>query len=1028
MASLRDITEELDFYFLAGADYGVLTPEVIAERGAVEIKYGNSETSSRTPLADAEHTLGPEDSNHTCNVCSSRECQGHEGYILFPETESGQRAMIYNSMYFPRIKKLFSIMCMSCCKLALDENSPWVRDRLAEILAKPRGLRLDAMVKMIGANSQKYTHCVHYKKKGGKYYVCPVKKKVTISNKTDLSVEIAPTHVPRASRDEQSASSTRENESLLTELTDDDETSRKRRTTTTSKAVVQEDAQARTIYDIFQYLGGSLDHTADCEYIGLTKDELRGYFQDGMMVIQTMFRPKVSGANNKITQQLTSIINLCTKFKNGVLEKNTKKEDSLVAFLKALQGMVTAYHAMVGGMMGSKKGTQRSGVFGKRGDYTGRTVIAPSLHSTLNEIEIPEVVASLGLIKRIDVTEDNIVMLQELLFAGKIGAVKKLRSRDLMPTRMGNDNFTDTVSHILEVGDIVWRHAQDGDLVVTGRQPIANRHNLFSVRVKVVPGSTTCININSTPGLGADFDGDTMWLFIVQSIEAQQDLEGMLLGKNIRSDQEGRPMVALTYNAVVAATLLTIQQLEIDEEVWSTCTLSYMDHAKNVELESRLAKHRVPRRSGRALFSSTLPPDFHYEGGEGIKKVTIKDGVLVSGMLSSSTVSGSAGGIIDHMSIEYSPDWEVTYNFINNATEMLNEFLVVFGFSVTYTDCLFGQNENVSAMLEQRMERAEDEIMKLRTPHTHYEKIKYEKDVRGIVNGLKSIAKESGVFSVNPREQDFLERMAKYDIGTGEAYETLAAVRIGDDQATSLTIDPTGMDENTLRDLSFMARYVSIDRTKKNPQLEGYIERVLENVAMDPSSATAELVNFKDKLTYVDIYLEKAMVGNNLIMMSKLLSGQKGSEGNLTSIGLELGQQQIMGMRLPQTVTSGTRMLISQRAGSKLPPSRGYIRSSYSRGMTPNESQYLSQDVRQGMAATATTSKIIGETQRRLERSLEPIKADKGCAIFHETAILNFSHGGDSMDGLHLLRVDDSLQCCDMSHMARKINEMFADK
>lgn len=1012
-AEFRENLANLDYMFLSQMSYGVLTQEMIQERGAVEIKYGN-ESGTRTPLADAEKLLGPSDSNHTCNVCSSRECQGHEGYILFPDTPSGERAMVFNPLFMAQIKKVFSVLCMSCCRLAVDENDPWTRDRLRQILDKPAATRLDAVISLIGANSQKYTHCVHYTESEGKFYVCPAKKKVSITNKTEISMELMPTHLSRRTGGDETEGTTE----CGTEMTQDDEDSRKMRGRASPAVKLQEDVLPRTIYDIFRYLGGSIDQTTDCEYLGLTKEHLRGYFMDSMLIIPTMFRPKVEGGNSKITQQLTSIINRCANYKDGVhgSGKAAKKEDPLVVFIKDLQAMIADYHIITRDIMGHKKGTQRSGIFGKRPDFNARNVISPSPIYDINQFGIPELVAAQGLVKEMAVTEENIVMVQQLIFAGKIAYVKKLRGRNQDQwIRMTTDNFTDSTRHIIEVGDEVRRHGMDGDLMIIGRQPTANRHNILGVHMKVIPGACSELELNLTPGLNADFDGDTMHMSIVQIAEGDKDIELMLPGRNVRSDQRGAPAISLTYNGIVAASLLTIQQLEISESVWQTCTALYANRI--VDLDARLAKHGVPRRSGRALFSTTLPPDFSYTGGNGIKKVVIKDGVLVEGMLTSSTVGAGEGGIIDQMSIEYHPDWEVTYNFINAATAMLNEFVVAFGFSVTYTDCLFGQNKDVSAMLEQNMEQAMDKILRLRRPDTHYEKIKYEKDVRGILNSLKSIAVQSGVFSVDPKEKDFLDRLRAHREDDPTA--TLADVLVDD---KPLGIDTTGMSDTLLQQLAFMARYVSKTRTRVNPILELYIERALERIARAPDRADQVLTDFKDKLSYVDVYIDASIYKNNLIMMSKIISGQKGNEGNLTSIGLELGQQQVMGMRLPQTVTGGTRMVVTQRANSLLPPAKGYVRRSWAQGLTPNETQAASQMNREGMAATATVQKVIGTTQRSLERGLEPIKVDRGAAIFHEKVILTPCYGGDAMDGVQLLRVNDVFQCCDLAHKARQIN------
>lgn len=1034
----RNNLANLDTLFLSGMQYEVLSSDKLQDLGAFEIKYGDVESKTRSPLADYEAKFGPEESGHFCERCAARECHGHLGYIRFPETPSGETVMIYNPMYMGLINKIFGMICMSCCRLAVDMNDSWTKARLAEILLKPRATRLAALQALIGNNSQKYTECVHYTQVKGKYLVCSAKKKTSVTNKTDISVDLQPVHIKRRRADD------------CTDLTEEDKTSRDRRALAGQQGVVQ-DIQARIVYDIFQFIGGEIGNNIICEYLGIYKEDMKGYFQDHLPIIPTMYRPKTEGGTNKLTQQYSSIINLCSDFKSG------KKDSSVIQFQKTLQKAVTELHIIEGGMLGGKKGILRSTVAGKRPDYNMRAVITPSRTSDTNTIEIPAIGAARGLTKRIDVTSENIEAMQALMFNGKIATVKNLYGRNRgQKIHVGTDNCTDNSNHILQVGDTVWRHALDGDLVMVGRQPTNNKQNIFAVRAKIYNGSTLRPSINTTPGSAADFDGDAMHVSIVQTPEGDEDLKKMLIGKHVRSSQRGAPIYGLTYDAILAATVLTIQRIEVTPELWNTCIVTYRDRIAP-DFEARLKKYGVAMYSGRALFSSTLPADFSYVGGEGIKRIVIKRGILVSGMLSSVTVSASTGSIIDQMSIEYHPKWKVTFDFINAATFMLAEFVNSYGFSVTYTDCMFGQNKAVSALLEQRLEAAEKKILSLRRPVTHYERIKYEKDVRGIVNNLKSVAVDSNVFSVDPREEDFVDRMN--DFSPEEA--DIAAL-------TSYLGDISEISTDSVADLCFIHKYMlrldTLDRNmeKINPYLEMAVRKCLEEARdiirgttltlsediasgeEDPAATSARendffstnnlddrigllLVDLRDRLTYMQVYIDPEMSSNGLIMMSKLISGQKGNEGNLTSLGLQLGQQQVMGNRLPQTVTEGSRMLITQRPDSLLPEARGYINSHYIGGMTPNQSFSLSSSVREGMASTNTTSKSIGDTQRQLDRCLEPIKAQSGCSIFHERSILDFSYGGDSMDGLQLLKVGGSYQCCDLAHYANKINALFSD-
>jgi DNA-directed RNA polymerase beta' subunit len=997
----------LDYVYLEEISFGTVTPQTISELGAFEVKYNTMEQKTRTPLDLYEEYFGPEDSSRVCQKCQAKECQGHFGYIKFPETENFGQMMVYNPLFLPIVKNIFSVICLTCSKLAVDKNDPRVRKRLDEILMMPRSSRLAAMKLLVGSSHSKFTECVGHVKKGDTILRCPVKKRLTPSSKTELSAEIVQAHEKRYSK--------KSTQNELSDLTDDTDTSRKKSAIGIKSPGLITTIRARLVYDMFQYIGGTTGHTEDCEYIGITKEEMKGYFQDSMLMIPTKFRPKkAAGKGNPLTLSYTNIIKLCMDFK-----ANENKENSaIVSFQSKLQEEIAKYHKELNKLIGSKKGIVRNNLYGKRPGFAARTVIIPSRWSVLNVQEIPEVVAAEALNKEMNVTEQNIEALQELCFAGKISNIRGISRKEggkIVP--MQADNVTDNARHILEVGDTVWRHLQDGDIVGTGRQPTMNTQNLYAVYAKIVKGNVTGININCTTGTAADFDGDTFYMFVTQMQEALADMEKMKIGMHVRSRQKNSPIYGLTYDAIIAASLLTFTKLTVSESLYNTCTANYASTILN--LDARLAKHGVDKYSGRGLFSTTLPPDFFYTGGKGFKRVEIKDGILISGMLSASTVSYSTGSIVDKMSIQYQDRWEVTYNFINAATSMLADFIDAYGYSVSFTDCMFGQNKGVSAKLEQKMEEAEEAILRLRRPETHYEKIKYEKDVQSIINGLKSIAVDINIFSVDEKEKDLLDRMAKYV--DPDPKQTL--------KEQSIDVQITGDNKSALNSLCFLIKYYEelLKKTKVNPHLELHIRKTIEEAKNNPLNIVVIIDELSKRLSYADMYIDVEMSENSLIFMSKFISGAKGGDGNLTSIGVMLGHQQLMGMRLPQTVTGGSRMLITQRPDSLLLESRGFIQGSYVSGMTPNETFALASSVREGMASTATITKNIGNMQRQLDKALEHIKVVQGCPIFHENVVLNFSYGGDSMDGLGLLEVDNSYQCADLYQIVQGINSFYAE-
>jgi DNA-directed RNA polymerase beta' subunit len=67
-----------------------------------------------------------------------------------------------------------------------------------------------------------------------------------------------------------------------------------------------------------------------------------------------------------------------------------------------------------------------------------------------------------------------------------------------------------------QVGDIVERHLEEGDVVLFNRQPSLHRVSIMAFRAVVRPGRTLRFNECVCSPFNADFDGDEMNLHLPQ--------------------------------------------------------------------------------------------------------------------------------------------------------------------------------------------------------------------------------------------------------------------------------------------------------------------------------------------------------------------------------------------------------------------------------------------------------------------------------------------------------------------------------
>ena len=59
---------------------------------------------------------------------------------------------------------------------------------------------------------------------------------------------------------------------------------------------------------------------------------------------------------------------------------------------------------------------------------------------------------------------------------------------------------------ILNIGDVVERHLQKGDVVLLNRQPTLHRGGMLAMEVIPMPGKSFRLNLAITPSFNADFD------------------------------------------------------------------------------------------------------------------------------------------------------------------------------------------------------------------------------------------------------------------------------------------------------------------------------------------------------------------------------------------------------------------------------------------------------------------------------------------------------------------------------------------
>ncbi|XP_074308455.1 DNA-directed RNA polymerase II subunit RPB1-like isoform X1 [Silene latifolia] len=136
---------------------------------------------------------------------------------------------------------------------------------------------------------------------------------------------------------------------------------------------------------------------------------------------------------------------------------------------------------------------------------------------------------------------------------------------------------------------------------------------------------------------------------------------------------------------------------------------------------------------------------------------------------------------------------------------------------------------------------------------------------------------------------------------------------------------------------------------------------------------------------------------NNLKAM--VTAGSKGSFINISQMTACVGQQNVVGKRIPFHFIN--RTLPHFTKDDYGPESRGFVENSYLRGLTPQEFFFHAMGGREGLIDTAVKTSETGYIQRRLVKAMEDIMVKYDGTVRNSLGdVIQFLYGEDGMDAV----------------------------
>ncbi|MEE8403163.1 MAG: DNA-directed RNA polymerase subunit A' [Candidatus Hydrothermarchaeaceae archaeon] len=254
---------------------------------------------------------------------------------------------------------------------------------------------------------------------------------------------------------------------------------------------------------------------------------------------------------------------------------------------------------------------------------------------------------------------------------------------------------------------------------------------------------------------------------------------------------------------------------------------------------------------------------------------------------------------------------------------------------------------------------------------------------------------------------EILDRIVK-DYGTD-------AARIFLDGATKLVINvitqkgfSTGIDDEDLPEeaLEIIEEVLDSAEEEVAKLIAAYKEGILEQLPGRGIEETLEmrimqaLSEARDRTggianEYMERETEQGGRENSARVMA--ISGARGSLLNLTQMSACVGQQAVRGERIMRGYVG--RTLPHFKQGDISPNAKGFVRSSYKKGLAPIEYFFHSMGGREGLVDTAVRTSQSGYMQRRLINALLDLKVEYDSTVRDTRGVIvEFAHGEDGAD------------------------------
>ena len=426
-----------------------------------------------------------------------------------------------------------------------------------------------------------------------------------------------------------------------------------------------------------------------------SEDDLTHKLVDVIRINQRLQENRDAGAPQLIVEDLWELLqyHITTYFDNqtaGIPPARHRSGRPLKTISQRLKG---------------KEGRFRSNLSGKRVNFSARTVISPDPNLSINDVGVP-IECAQELTVPVRVTATNFVYAKSMVARGPspnppagqcyISGVNYVIRTDGRRVKVTDKNAGE-IAERLEVGFIIERQLQDGDVVLFNRQPSLHRMSMMAHKVRVMPGRTFRFNLPNCPPYNADFDGDEMNLHVLQGEEARAEAEILMkVQENILSPRFGGPIIGAIHDHISGCFLLTWKnpKLNLEDATQVLSRIGFKGRMPPIQ-EDKDGKRFV---FGKDIFSTILPKGItmrfkaaacpgDHKNIEECKEdfcVVIEDGVLKQGGIDEKAISALKGLLLERIARDQGT--EAARQFLDTVTKLAVGYITIRGFTTSIDD------------------------------------------------------------------------------------------------------------------------------------------------------------------------------------------------------------------------------------------------------------------------------------------------------------------------------------------------------